>query len=353
MRREEIIRIHEQAVLNSASDLFGIGKDGLSLFGSYEGCANLVYGYEHEGQSRILRISFRPDRTAELIHAELHFLNYLAENGVRVSRPVPSQNGELLETIWLEGIPLHVVSFVKGRGMRVPDNGYRYREDAPIEEYFQNWGRVLGQMHALTKGYQPVGGRVKRPVWFELHKSSLAIETRVPDRLPVVRDRIRSLLAEIKALPRDSDSYGLIHGDFNDGNFTVDYANGDITVFDFDDCCYFWFVYELASAWEGGVGRVMFRGLEERKAFMDRYMDQVLAGYARENELPPERWMVRLPLFVKLIQVEEFLHFVQYIDDPDEEMQAHLNYKIKCIEDDLPYMGFFDSIYSPDRPFSL
>ena len=39
--------------------------------------------------------------------------------------------------------------------MRVPDNGYRYRTDAPIEEYFQNWGHVLGQMHALTKDYHP------------------------------------------------------------------------------------------------------------------------------------------------------------------------------------------------------
>ena len=72
----------------------------------------------------------------------------------------------------------------------------------------------------------------------------------------------------------------------------------------------------------------------------------------RENSLSAE-WLACLPLFVRLIQVEEFLHFVQYIDEPDEEMQAQLDYKIKCIEDDIPYMGFYDSIYSPERPFSL
>ena len=65
--------------------------------------------------------------------------------------------------------------------------------------------------------------------------------------------------------PKIADSYGLIHNDFNDGNFTVDYDNGDITVFDFDDCCYFWFMYDLACAWEGGIGRVMFRPLAERR----------------------------------------------------------------------------------------
>ena len=37
-------------------------------------------------------------------------------------------------------------------------------------------------------------------------------------------------------------------------------ATGDMTVFDFDDCCYFWFMYELASAWEGGIGRVEVHG---------------------------------------------------------------------------------------------
>ncbi len=352
MQRDEIMEICNREVLDTASRLFGIGKDALELIAGYEGCANLVYEYKRNGQLLILRISFRSDRTVEQIQAELHFVNYLAEHGVRVSRPVPSQHGKLLETVQVSGIPLHIASFTKGQGMRVPDNGYRYRPDAPIEEYFQNWGRVLGQMHALTKDYQPINGQVRRPAWPEVDRSRLAIEERVPDRLPVVRERIKSLVKEILALPQDRDSYGLIHGDFNDGNFTVDYTNGDITVFDFDDCCYFWFIYELASAWEGGIGRVMFRGLKERQAFMDHYMEQVMAGYERENTLPVE-WLTRLPLFVRLIQVEEFLHYVQYIDEPDEKMQATLGYKIKCIEEDIPYMGFFDRIYSPEKPFSL
>ncbi|MBU0492581.1 MAG: phosphotransferase [Chloroflexi bacterium] len=352
MQREEVARICDRQVLDTASRLFGVSKDALTLVAGYEGCANLVYEYQRDGQSFILRISFRPDRTAAQIQAELHFVNYLAEHGIRVSRPIPSQNGNLLETVQVRGMPLHIVSFVKGKGMRVPDNQYRYREDAPIAEYFQNWGRVLGQMHALAKDYQPASDQVKRPGWFEIHQSRLAIETQVPQRLPIVRERIQSLLKEIRSLPRDRDSYGLIHGDFNDGNFTVDYTNGDMTVFDLDDCCYFWFIYELASAWEGGIGRAMFRDLAGRQAFMEHYMEQVMAGYNRENSMSAE-WLARLPLFIRLIQVEEFLHFVQYIDEPDEEMQAQLDYKIKCIEDEIPYMGFFDSIYSPERPFSL
>lgn len=85
---------------------------------------------------------------------------------------------------------------------------------------------------------------------------------------------------------------------------------------------------------------------------MDRYMEQVMDGYSQENSLSSE-WLARLPLFTRLLQVEEFLHFAKYLDTPDQEMQDQLNYKIHCIEQEIPFMGFFDRIYSPDRPFSL
>jgi Ser/Thr protein kinase RdoA (MazF antagonist) len=352
MKREDVIEICNQGVLAEATRLYGTRKEALKVYAGYEGAANLVYDYELDGSHLILRISYTPERSATQIQAELHFVVYLAEHGVQVSKPVTSRNGNLVETVWSEGIPFQIVSCVKGRGMRVPDNGYRYRPDTPIEEYFRNWGKTLGQIHAHTKDYQPAEAEAKRPAWFDLHQTRLEISDRVADRLPLVSQRIQSLLDKLKSLPKDRESYGLIHGDFNDGNFTVDYSNGDMTVFDFDDCCYFWFIYELACAWEGGIGRVMYRGLEERQAFMDHYMAEVMTGYNQEISLGDE-WLRRLPTFIRLVQVEEFLHFAQYLDEPDEELQARLRYKVKCIEEEIPYMGFFDSLYSPERPFSL
>ncbi len=180
--------------------------------------------------------------------------------------------------------------------MRVPDNKYRYREGVPIQEYFQNWGQVLGQMHRLTKTYKPLSESIRRPEW---HTWEYYNGFPYAERLPVIQKKYDQLIAELHALPKDTDSYGLIHNDFNDGNFTVDYDNGDITVFDFDDCCYFWFMYDIACAWEGGIGRIMFRPLAERQDFMDRYMEQVMEGYNRENTLSDD-WLARLPLFLRL-----------------------------------------------------
>jgi Ser/Thr protein kinase RdoA (MazF antagonist) len=219
----------------------------------------------------------------------------------------------------------------------------------PIEEYFQNWGQVLGQMHRLTKSYQPLSAAIRRPEWFAWEYTS-GFPYR--EQLPGIAVKYDALIAELQALPRDVDSYGLIHNDFNDGNFTVDYDNGDITVFDFDDCCYFWFMYDIACAWEGGIGRAMFRPLAERQVFMGRYMEHLMTGYTRENIIS-EAWLGRLPLFLRLIQMQELMHYAQYLDEPDVEIQAGLRYKIRCIENDIPYMGFFDSVFSPERPFEL
>jgi len=352
MKRDKILQRCKQEVLEPVSRLYGVKKDSLVEIAVFEGCQNIVYEYQQDGKPLILRISYRPDRTAQQIRSELHFINYLAEQGVNVSRPIPSRNGNLLEIINTEELSFYTVSFTRGAGMRVPDNGYKYRADVPIEEYFQNWGGMLGRMHFLAKDYQPASKKETRPKWFESTQPTFNAAMQFAERFPRVYYRINSLYDKLGLLPKDRDSYGLIHADFNDGNFTVDYSNGNITVFDFDDCSYFWFMYELACAWEGGIGRTMFAGLDERKAFMDHYFDQVLVGYERENSLD-RQWLNRLPLFLKLVQVEEFFHFIQYIDTMDEEIQAGLKYKIKCIEDDIPYLGFFDSIYSPDKPFAL
>lgn len=349
MNRNEIAEICERDVLEPAARLFGTSKEQLSKFDDYEGCANLVYQFTHSDQPHVLRISYRSDRPMELIQAELHFVNYLADNGMRVSRPIPSEAGNWVEAIPAAGIPFMAVAFVKGRGIRVPDNGYRYREGVPIEEYFQNWGAALGQLHRLTKTYQPQSESVRRPDWFTWEYYS---GFPYGERLPVIQKKYDGLIAELHALPKDVDSYGLIHNDFNDGNFTVDYDNGDITVFDFDDSCYFWFMYDIACAWEGGIGRTRSRPLAERRDFMDRYMEQVMTGYNRENTLSG-KWLDRLPLFLRVIQMQELMHFAQYLDEPDEEIQAGLRYKIHCIENDIPFMGFFDDIFDPKRPYKI
>jgi hypothetical protein len=37
----------------------------------------------------------------------------------------------------------------------------------------------------------------------------------------------------------------------------------------------------------------------------------------------------------------------------DEEYVGAMAYQQKCLEDDIPFLGFFDRIYFPGHPFEL
>lgn len=47
------------------------------------------------------------------------------------------------------------------------------------------------------------------------------------------------------ALPRDPVGYGLIHQDTHTGNLFLA-KDGQMTLFDLNDCCYGWYIYDIA-----------------------------------------------------------------------------------------------------------
>ncbi len=354
MKRQEALDHFYTHVLAEVSRLYHLASDGLVIFPDTVGCQNLVFRFPRDSQEMILRASFRPDRPIGLIREEVHFVNYLADGGMRVSRAVPSEDGNLVELVQAGGQAYTLVAFEKAPGMRLPDNGYRYREGGTLDEYLQNWGGALGKMHALTKEYTPLNPDICRPTWLEMHPVS-DVARIIPKEMPVVREKFNALLAQVSLLPTPADAYGLIHADFNDGNFCVDYSNGNITVFDFDDACYGWFEKELADAWDGLVGWCARQpDPQKRRDSMRRYMDQIMLGYCRENSLD-SAWLDRLPFFLKLVEMDSLMCRLGYamdndlpVDEPDV-----VKYLVRCVEEDIPWLGLYAPIFSADSPFSL
>uniref|UniRef100_UPI00403F8381 phosphotransferase n=1 Tax=Paenibacillus sp. FSL F4-0243 TaxID=2954732 RepID=UPI00403F8381 len=104
--------------------------------------------------------------------------------------------------------------------------------------------------------------------------------------------------AEGPQLSRDSENFGLIHGDFCFGNYTVQ-LNGSITVFDFDECQYGCFTQDISVN--------LFYGIavpspdEDVPTFVKRYLTLFLEGYEKENTIDI-RLLRDLPLFMDLRQ---------------------------------------------------
>lgn len=229
------------------------------------------------------------------------------------------------------------------------ENEYKYRDGAPIYEYFYNCGKVLGQIHRLSKKYRP---EHRRYSFFNKFNATYIDET-VPAPLTLLNKKLKRILSKLKELPTDTGSYGMLHFDFNDGNYTVDFDTGQITAFDFDNSLYGWYMYDLAGLWAAGVGWAMFESDAcKRRETMEKYFSTVLDGYKSETNID-NTMLDRLPLFINANSLESVLGM--FADDRDNgedwKEDESLRYMIKCIEDDIPYQGLFHEIYSCEHPF--
>lgn len=220
---EAVTKLLTPEVVQEAAVRFGTEAEHLTSLEAFE---NFVYAFDTPVGGRILRLTHSSHRTFGEVTAELEWLTYLADRGVGVARALPSRSGARLEVLPVGESAFYVACFERAPGHRLE----AYDTHLWNETLFTAWGRTVGTMHRLTKDYQP--GRDRR-----LHWSDEPFLQQAPRYLePVMLARLGVLTSKIDALPRDRDSYGLIHTDVHPGNFLVD--QGQLTVFDFDDSTY-------------------------------------------------------------------------------------------------------------------
>lgn len=227
----------------------------------------------------------------------------MVKGGASVTDIFPSVYGKLVEKLEYEGKKIFISCFEYAKGILISDNGYRYREGHSLSEYFFNTGKTLGMIHRLSKKYIPIN---KRSDYFDEYNMK-NIDSLIPDYYAELKSSIAKRLELFKELPRNSDEYGLVHFDFSDGNYHIDMSNGKITVFDFDNCIYCWYMFDLANLWTHGVGWCQFEDdIEKRRAYMTDYFNTVLEGYRTETDLS-EYLLEKLPLFIDMVLIENIV----------------------------------------------
>ena len=293
---------------------------------------------ENGEKKYILRISTLDDRTEEDYLAETEFVHYLAANGASVADVIPSANGKLVERMEENGKPIYISLFMYAPGMLISDNGYRYREGVSLSEYFYNTGKTLGKIHALSKVYQ---ASHRRADYYEKYNMAY-IGKLIPDTYAELKEAINERLKEFRKLPRDEESFGLVHFDFSDGNYHVDMTSGKITAFDFDNAIYCWYMFDLANLWTHGVGWCMFEpDSEKRRMFMKEYFDTVLEGYRSETTLSKE-WEDHLMLFIDMVLIENIVDEFECCQRADEEVDYEdIEDAAESLISNIPFAGFF------------
>lgn len=350
MNRNQVLRIAESHLLPTIKERYGLDNYKISVIEAHEGGRNLFYLCEHEDVGdKVIRIAFLPDRDAQDFLSELEFIRYLSTHGAGVADVIDSRHGRLLEEVSHGDQRFFVSVFDKARGDQLVDHGYRYREGAPMSEYYFNCGKTLGKIHDLSKKYKP---EHRRYSFFDKYNPEF-INQIIPNSLPLLKGKFLDLLQILNEMERTPETFGMVHFDYSDGNYMIDYETGDITVFDFDNTCFCWYMIDLASIWQHGVGWIQFEpNADKRRQFMAEYFERVIEGYRSETEIDDET-LASLPLFIKVNLMESIIDAFEVMRNNDEEpeYEEDLAYLIKCVEDDIPYMGFYHEIYSADEPF--
>ncbi|MEZ4622554.1 MAG: phosphotransferase [Caldilineaceae bacterium] len=291
-----------------------------------DGFESFIFEFTRDDQPLILRLGHSLRRSPNLIRGEVDWINYLARGGAGVARAVDSTQGELVELID-DGLGAYFLAtvFVKAAGGRPA-------WEAQTPAFLERYGQAIGRMHRLTKAYTPTDATCERPHWDSPELAGFY------DYLPAgeayTRDALSALYARLAALPQD-ETYGLVHQDAHPGNFFVDDA-GALTFFDFDDCCYSWFVNDIAI--------VLFYNINNRAdaaAYTAYFLTHFLRGYARKNRFDPA-WFAPHPGLSQIALTRPLRR-----DPPRFRRQQHRSplrratWRRKArIESNVPYVDF-------------
>ena len=274
------------AILKAAMQRYGIAEGQIELLDGFE---SFMYEFTRGGQPGILRIGHSLRRTPQLIQAEVDWINYLAEGGAGVAKALLSARGNLVEAIDDgQGEQFLVTAFA-----RAPGRHSRKADWTPA--LFERYGQLVGRIHALSQEYTPPHPDCVRYAWND------DVNADVVKFLPPGDEQIAAsyqrLMSYLNALPTPPDGYGMIHQDAHAGNFFMD-ETGQLTLFDFDDCCYGHYIYDLAM--------VIFYAIvnhDDPVADLQAFLPTFLRSYRLENRLAPA-WLKEIPYFLKLREID-------------------------------------------------
>jgi len=248
----------------------------------FRSSANFIFSVVAE-KNYFLRFSHESERDLPDIEAALDAIEYLAERGIRVARPVAAKSGARVERVETALGAFHAVLFAGLPGE------HRNLDDLH-EADFKRWGKALGKLHVASLDLD-----VDRPSWTE----QLADIRRL---IPAEEEGALSELAYVEerldGFDGAPDEFGLIHFDFEMDNLL--WQDDEIGIVDFDDCAYYPFAADIALA---------LRGLWEDKValidFEDERLQTFVAGY-REAKALSEEGLRDLPLFMRLSNLVSF-----------------------------------------------
>ncbi len=287
----------------------------------------------------VLRIGVE-DCPIEQTLGMLEWVRFLSEQGAPVTAPILSSTGHLLERVEQDGKAYTITAFEAAEGRlaeRIAPNEW-------TDELFRSIGYSAGRIHAVSKHFQPSRPELRRPDWYDSYEIRDARKRFAVSGDPAL-EKLTALVTELKRLPVEPGSYGMIHDDLHFANFLVQ-PGGEVAIIDFDDCAYGWFAMDIAMALFDVLVLYNAPTETEKQAFARSFMHHYLCGYREKNELDPF-WQAQIPQFLKLKELCVYAPLIGHaeINQLESWVGRFMHGRAERVVNDIPYVDInFENI---------
>lgn len=184
----------------------------------------------------------------EAVASEISWLNALHDiEGISLINPVPTIRGTFVTKITdLNGVGWTVIStkYVKGTVLEDLENPAPYYETigewaAKFHEQSRTWSKPYGFTRFNWDLSNMVG---PAPRWGRWENANLTDEEK-----QLCDTALWKAMDVVMKVPRTNETWGLIHADLRPSN-VIRGNDGRLTVIDFDDAGYSWYLYDYASS---------------------------------------------------------------------------------------------------------
>lgn len=323
---KHIKELFTKKVLYEAAQKFNIVESSLK---DLEGFQNFVYFGKSKETSVVLRVTHKSHRTEKEILSEINYIHYLANNNVSVSKAVISMDGKYVEEIGDGEFYATSFEFSSGRKARIAEES---------NLFYHRVGNYAGKMHKFSKNLNAAAD-LNRRQWEE-KEFLIHMKEYLPAELSYVIDKYDILKNKLSQLPKNTDSYGIIHGDLNHGNYLN--VNDDVVFIDFDEAEYSWFVSDIAIPLFYEIPIPWVVDKKQRLEITKRYYYNFMDGYVKENTMD-NAWLKLIPDFINLRQfgvvsaIYRSYDFTNYNNWSDWDKEA-LKFYLNNIQNDIPYI---------------
>ena len=331
MNQDAVFKLAEEAIKH-----WDVEVKSINLHLQSENTVFKVEGLD--GNTYALRVHRKGYHDLEELNSEHVWTSSLSNAGLLVPEAVVTRSGEAYTSVsFLNSSEYRYVGLVKWIEGTILNDLILDLEEKDVSDVYESLGKVVAKFHKATIAWEKPkdfkrhsfdtdGFLGNKPFWGRFWEAQNAT-TRERKKLSLIRNNITEILSK---LPRDINSFGMIHADLHSQNVLI--QGKSLSVIDFDDSGFGWYGFDLAVAiWD----RLDFTATG---CHFDIAYKSLIRGYLEER--PNAKGIIEtIPAFLLM----RTLMIIRWIEDrPESGYEAFIPVLIQASIDQAKQLELLD-----------